>query len=159
MTPRMTPAERSTRVKRSRVEIGDGDDVVADEIVVEGAVRAPVARERRRFPHHEAGHMRRLRLGISRRHAVVADLRRGHGDDLPGIGGVGQHLLIAGHARVEHDLALGFTVRTRGDAAEPGTVLESQNGVHVFVYGLRLSQRWAQAPGRNRTRGRSRTGS
>ena len=41
----------------------------------------------------------------SRRHAVVADLGAGHRDDLPRVGRIGQHFLIAGHARVEHDLA------------------------------------------------------
>jgi hypothetical protein len=31
MTPRMTPAERRTRVQRARVDISDGDDLVADQ--------------------------------------------------------------------------------------------------------------------------------
>src|SRR5262249_22220104 len=41
-------------------------------------------------------------LGIG---ADIADMREGEGDDLPGIGRIGQDLLIAGHRRVEADLA------------------------------------------------------
>jgi hypothetical protein len=37
--------------------------------------------------------------------ADIADMREGEGDDLPGIGRVGQDFLIAGHRGVEADLA------------------------------------------------------
>ncbi len=37
--------------------------------------------------------------------ADVADVREGEGDDLPGVGGIGHHLLVAGHRGVEADLA------------------------------------------------------
>jgi hypothetical protein len=37
--------------------------------------------------------------------ADVADMREGEGDDLAGIGGVGQYLLVAGERGVEADLA------------------------------------------------------
>ena len=39
--------------------------------------------------------------------AVVADVRVGEGDDLPGVGRVGDDLLVAGQHGVEHDLAGG----------------------------------------------------
>ncbi len=101
-----------------------------DQIVAKRAIRAPVARQRRRLPHDEAGHMRRLRLGITGRNAVVADLRRGHGDDLPGVGRIREHFLVAGHARVEHDLASGLALRPGRNAAVPGAVFQCQYGVH-----------------------------
>ena len=41
------------------------------------------------------------------RHAVVADVGVGEGDDLPGVGRVGDDLLVAGQHGVEHDLAGG----------------------------------------------------
>ena len=119
--------------QRPRVDVGDGDDVVADEVVAQRAVGAPVAGQRRRLAHDEAGDVRRLRFGVAGRHAVVADLRRGHRDDLAGVGGIGEHFLIAGHARVEHDLAARFAGRAGGDAAVPGAVFESQNCVHLLV--------------------------
>src|SRR5262249_60631755 len=37
--------------------------------------------------------------------ADIADVGEGEGDDLPGIGGIGEDLLIAGHRGVEADLA------------------------------------------------------
>ena len=37
--------------------------------------------------------------------ADIADMGKGEGDDLAGIGGIGQNLLIAGHRRVEADFA------------------------------------------------------
>ncbi len=37
----------------------------------------------------------------------IADVREGEGDDLRGIGGIGQHLLIAGHRGVEAHLTHG----------------------------------------------------
>ncbi len=53
------------------------------------------------------------RLGVLLVHADIADMREGEGDDLPGIGRVGQDFLIAGHRRVEADLA-----RRLADGAE-----------------------------------------
>ena len=116
--------------QRARIDVGDRDDVVTDEVVAERAIGAPVARDRRRLAHDEAGDARRLRFGITRRDAVVADERRGHRDDLAGIGGIGQHLLIAGHARVEHDFAAGLAGGAGGDAAVPGAIFKRESRVH-----------------------------
>jgi hypothetical protein len=104
---------------------------VADEVVAESAVSAPVARDGRGLAHDEAGDVRHLRLGVSGRHAVIADLRRRHGDDLPRVRRVREHLLVAGHARVEYDLAACFAGRASGHAAIPGAIFESQDCVHA----------------------------
>ena len=40
-----------------------------------------------------------------------ADMRKGEGDDLPGVGGVGEDFLVAGHRRVEADFADRFAGR------------------------------------------------
>src|SRR5262249_42470859 len=53
-------------------------------------------------------------LGIG---ADVADVRERKGDDLPGVGRIGQDLLIAGDRGVEADLA--DRVRRRAEAAPP----------------------------------------
>ena len=45
------------------------------------------------------------RLGDLGSGAVVADVRLGHHHDLAAVGGVGEHLLVAGHRGVEHHLA------------------------------------------------------
>ena len=53
-------------------------------------------------------------LGVLAVGADVADVGEGEGDDLAGVGGIGQDLLVAGHGRVEADLAHG-----RAGGAEP----------------------------------------
>ena len=115
MTPRITPPDRSCRVS-ARVSMSEmATMLVGDEVVAQRALRAPVARHRRLLAHDEAGHLRRARLDVLGRHAVVADLRARHRDDLSGVGRIGQHFLIAGHARVEHDLAARLAFRAGGE--------------------------------------------
>jgi len=116
--------------ERARVDVGDRDDVVADEIVVKRTVGAPVAGERRGLAHDEARDVRHLRLGVAGRDAVIANLRRGHRHDLSRVRRIGEHFLVAGHARVEHDFTARFTVGACRDAAVPGAVFECKNCVH-----------------------------
>ena len=122
------PAHRPRRAQlagqRPRVDAGDGHDPVVGQVVAQGARRPPVARDGRRLADDEAGHLGAARLDVLARHPVVADLGARHGDDLPGVGGVGQHLLVAGHARVEHDLAPRDAARAGGGTA--GTSFRSR---------------------------------
>ena len=113
--------------ERPRVDVGDGDDAVGDKVVAQRALRAPVAGHRRLLAHDEPSDMRRLRFPIRRRHAVVPDLRARHRHDLTGVRGVGQHFLIARHARVEHDFAAGHTFGAGGLSAEPRAVFQRKN--------------------------------
>ena len=62
-----------------------------------------------RVAHDVAGDPDPARLAVLVVHAGVADVRRGHHDDLAVVGGVGQRLLVAGHAGGEHGLAEGAT--------------------------------------------------
>jgi hypothetical protein len=48
--------------------------------------------------------------------AHIADMGESECNDLPGIGGIGQRLLVAGHPRIETDLADGS--RLAGGSAE-----------------------------------------
>ena len=70
-------------------------------------------------PEHDAADARERRhvhrLDVLVVGADVADMGEGEGDDLAGVGGVGQDLLVAGHRGVEADLARG--VADRADAA------------------------------------------
>src|SRR5690606_14565294 len=58
--------------------------------------------------------------------AGVADVREGQGDDLARVRGVGQDFLVAGHRRVEHDLANGTAGRADGNAFEHRADLERE---------------------------------
>ena len=75
------------------------------------------ARARRRRHVH--------RLDILVVGADIADMREGEGDELPGIGGIGEDLLIAGHRGIEADFAdrLAF-------GAEPKTLQHGTVGKH-----------------------------
>jgi hypothetical protein len=54
--------------------------------------------------HDQRRNPRLDRLGARAGDAVVANLRVGHDDHLAAIRRVSDHFLVAGHARVEHDL-------------------------------------------------------
>ena len=82
-------------------------------VAVEGLGRAPIGG----LPEHlfadEGLHEGTRRLLVLRVHTDVTDLGVGHGDDLAGIGGIGQDLLIAHHARVETHFADTDSHRTK----------------------------------------------
>ncbi len=64
-------------------------------------------------------------LGVG---AVVADFRGREGDDLSGVGGVGQNLLIAAHPRVENDFPEPVVQVAESDAVKDGPVRQRQKG-------------------------------
>ena len=49
-------------------------------------------------------------------------MREGEGDELPGIGGIGEDLLVAGHRGVEADLADGVALRAEAEALQHGAI-------------------------------------
>src|SRR5690606_19913087 len=60
--------------------------------------------------------------------ADIADVREGEGDDLAGIGRIGEDLLVAGHGGVEADLAGGDAGGADADALEARPVPQDQYG-------------------------------
>ena len=55
-------------------------------------------------------------------------MRKGEGDDLPGIGGIGEDFLVAGHGGVEAHLADGVAGGAEADAFQHGAVGEHEQG-------------------------------
>ncbi len=97
-------------------------------VEVDGA--APVRRAAGQVAHDDAPAERSPALGVQRRHPVVADVGVGEGDDLPGVGGVGEDLLVAAQDGVEHDLAGGHRRRRPHRLAlEDGAVGQHQQGL------------------------------
>ena len=127
--------------QRARVDVGDGHDAVLDQIVAQRAVGAPVAGTRRRLAHHEPRDLRPARLLVAVGHSVVADLRGRHRHDLSGVGRVGQHLLVAGHAGVEDHFSARLARRACGNTSVPSAVLEGKRGVHECRAALRAERR------------------
>ena len=66
--------------------------------------------------------------------AGVADQRIRHGDDLTGVGRVGQDFLIARHRGIENDFANGFALKAVSLAAKNTPVFEQQRGAPVFLH-------------------------
>ena len=114
MTPLGGPRSRMRRVSRrvSTPEIPmspcDLSQVSSDWV---GAI---VGRLGNRGPQDEPARRRGRGLDVLAVGADIADMGKGEGDDLTGIGGVGQDFLIAGDRGVEADLADGRARPRRG---------------------------------------------
>src|SRR5690606_37088868 len=80
-------------------------------------------------------------LGILRRGTGIADVRISQGDDLLGVGRVGEDFLIAGHGSVEHHLADCLAVGTDGFAAKDAAIGKGQNGWRRSWLSQETSQR------------------
>ena len=65
--------------------------------------------------------------------ADIADMREGEGDDLSGIRRIGEDLLIAGHRRVEADLADRDAGRARAPSFDDGAVGQDEEGGRRLV--------------------------
>jgi hypothetical protein len=111
-----------------RVDPRDAHDAVALQLVVETALRAEVRHDARGVAHDVAGDpdLRRLLVGVV--HARVADVRCGLHHDLAGVAGVGEGLLVAGHAGGEDRLAEGAAAGSVGAALEAAAVFEHEHG-------------------------------
>ena len=105
------------------VDAGDARDAVGAQLRVEVGLAAPARPAAGQVAHDHAAAERPARLEVGQVHAVVPDVRVGEGDDLPGVGRVGDHLLVAGQHRVEHHLAGGR--RASAPIASPSKVVPS----------------------------------
>ena len=89
----------------ARVDAGDGGQAVRAEPVVERARRPPARGCGDGLAQNASPDRRRRRLDVFGVGADVTDVGEGEGDDLAGVGGIGEDFLIAGHRGIEADLA------------------------------------------------------
>ncbi len=101
---------------------------------------APVRRAGHRGPGDHALDRRGQRLAILVVGADIADMREREGDDLPGIGRIGQDLLVAGHRGVEDQLAGDHGCAAEAAAGEDRSVLQGEN---AGGRGGTMLHRWA----------------
>ena len=90
----------------------------------------------RRLQHDAAhtrggGHVDRLDILVVG--ADIADMREGEGDDLAGIGGIGEDLLVAGHGGVEADLAIGDAFGSEAETFDHRAVGEHEQGRRLGI--------------------------
>ena len=124
------PAEAAARPEvareRARVQSRDrGDPGVPQE---RGQLAGVLEHGGCRGGHHEPPEPRPLGLVVAAEPPIVADQRVGHHDDLAGIRRVGADLLVAGLARVDHEVAARRDDRPEGDPGEDRAVLEREQG-------------------------------
>jgi len=90
------------------------------------ALGAPVRVRAREFSSNHARDLRLRGFWIGGVHPVVPDHRSRHDDRLTAIRWIGEHLLVAGHVRREHDLGDGWFVATEEASAKKGSILEEE---------------------------------
>ena len=118
--------------QRAGVDAGDADDVALLQPGIEllgGAVVrrvGDVGAQHAAADARQGGHVHRLDVFVVG--ADIADMREGEGDDLAGVGGIGEDLLVAGHRGVEADLAGRVADRADAVAFEARAVVEDQEG-------------------------------
>src|SRR5437868_5618029 len=98
---RKTPSGCRASTASAGVASGDAGHAVAAQERIEVLVGAPVAVAAGEVAHDHAATEGSARLVVGRRHAVVADVRVREGDDLSGVRGVGDDLLISRQHGVE----------------------------------------------------------
>ena len=110
--------------KGPRVDAGDRGNAVGAQ---EGCQLPRIVEDRGGgIGHHQPAQPRLHRLVVVDQSAVVADQRVGHDHDLARVRRVGADLLVAGLARVDHEVAARRDRRSECDAAEDRAVLERQ---------------------------------
>ncbi len=120
--------------ERPGVDLADADHPRGVEVGLQLTGGSPGGGHGRVLAHDEAGHLGTGGFHVLPIHPVVPDVRIGHGHDLAGVRGIGQHLLVAGERGVEHHLARRFTGPPEGSSFEDGAVLEGQDrgaGLHL----------------------------
>ena len=131
---RHRPADAQPAHQGARVDPLDADDAVLAQVGVERR-----GRERKLLGTRVSSRtMKPSTCGrrdspSSAVDAVVADERVGHRDDLALVGRIGEHLLVAGHAGVEDDLAEGLAGGAEAAAGVDGAVFEGQFRQHAVI--------------------------
>src|SRR5687767_7526233 len=110
----------------ARVDIADDRHVRFSKKPVGLLFAAPVAGERGKLPHSQSFNEGPHSFVIRRIRSVVSDLGIGENDDLPGIGRIGEDLLIAGYGGIKDNFAVPFSTRTKTAALKDGSVLQGE---------------------------------
>ena len=108
----------------ARVHALDGHDAALGEEVGQAALSAPVVGGMAHVGHDDTRKRHAVGLHVGGADAVVANLRIGERHNLAGVGWVGDDLLVAGHGRIEDELAEGLAGSPDRESLERGSILE-----------------------------------
>lgn len=109
------------------IDAFEAGDARFGEVILYGLVAPPITGEGADLTHYEAADLGAVGFNILGANTVVPDLDGGHGDDLGEIGGIGQDLLITGHAGVETGLSGLGGGGSEGPSAKNCAVFKCEN--------------------------------
>ena len=125
--------------KGTRVDVGDRDDRLLDQVMREGLFGAVVARDAAILAHDEASDVRLRGLAILPVDPHVSDHRIRHGDDLATVARIGQDLLVARQRGIEDDFAVLLAIGTDRYPFVDRSVFQCQEPAFALVTHLRSS--------------------
>ena len=148
MPPRIAPRVADVADQRAGVDAADARHAAVAEPVEPASLGGGDVLAVLGVAHDDAAGVDAVGLHRRGGDPVVADQRVGEDDDLAGVGGVGDRLLVAGHRGVEDDLAGDRLDWPQALAVEAGPVLEQDVGAHAAT--PRRSCAGGRRPGRRR---------
>jgi len=92
----------------TRIDLTDPDDARVVQVPLQASLGAPGRGDRGDLAHDESGYMESRGLDVLAVHTVVPDVGIRHGDNLAGIGGIGEDFLVAAEGGVEDDFPFGL---------------------------------------------------
>ena len=123
--------------ERTRIDTLYSGHSMLEEKIMKISLRAPVARERAQLFDDEPPHLRGFTLDVEQVGSVISDEWISHRHDLASVGGIGKHLLVAGHCRVEADFARLRSRRTKRFAPKNRSVFKCQDCIHTRMIDTR----------------------
>ena len=117
-----------------RVDFPNARDSMTLQVIMQGFFRPPIARCLGQFLDDKTPHLRPPGLFIEHIDAVVANMRIRHGHDLSKVRGIGQHLLVSAHGRVEAHFSRHRGHGTKCLPAKNPPVFKCQNRRHDRTY-------------------------
>ena len=110
------------------VDAFDGGDALGDQVLAQGLAGAPARGALAQLPANDGGRLRPRRLGVLvAGHAVDTQDWNGEAHGLTPVGGVGDHLLVAGVGGVEHHLGQGVLGGAAGESREHLAICQDQS--------------------------------
>jgi hypothetical protein len=96
---------------------------VTDQIIGEGFISAPIAKNGTILFKDEPFYLRSLRFDVLLIDSIVSNKGIGHDDDLTFIRGIGENLLVAGHAGIKNNLSCPLSQKPERPSLEYSPIL------------------------------------
>ena len=119
--------------QRASVDAAESRNPIALQLRIKSPLASCMSDVCRELAHHQGTALHPSGFGGVVATAVVADERVGHHHHLARIGGIGDHLLVPGHAGVEDNLAIAgvFQGRAEEDPLIRCTGFEGETPAHL----------------------------